>query len=150
MEPLTPDQSKQLRDYLILNGILDDDLEARVLEDFTADVLVKMQYGRLPFAEAFEKVRVYAAYQQLDALQAQHREVRHIRYLLKRDTVVHIVGLILASALLFALNRGDAFVEFWIDLGEGLCWASLCCLPFALWRVAQTRKALREIEQAFS
>jgi hypothetical protein len=150
MEPLTPDQRKYLRDHLILNGILDDDLEAKVLEDFASDVTVKMHYGGLPFEEAFAKVKVYAAYQGLDALQTQYREAQHIRYLLKRDTVVHIVGLILASALLFALNRGEAFVEFWTDFGEGLAWASLCCLPFALWRVAQTKKALRELEQALS
>lgn len=150
MEPLTPDQRKQLRDYLILNGILDDELETRLLAELTSDVATQMQYPGLPFEAAFDHVKTYVAYQNLEARQAQYREAQRIRYLIKRDTVVHILGLILVSAILFAFNRGEAFVEFWTDLGEGLVWASLCCLPFALWRVIQTRKALREIERALS
>lgn len=149
MEKLAPDQRRQLRDYLILNGILDDALEARVLPVFANEVEHQMWFNDLPFEQAFAQVRQSPAYQQLEALQHQYRQVQAVRQRLKRDTVLHVAGLILLSALLFALHAGDAFVEFWADFGEGLGWAALCCLPFAIWRVAQTRQALREIEQTF-
>ncbi len=147
MESLTPDQLKHVRDYVILNDVFDDDLEARLVREMAADIGVKMQYGHLSFEEAFAKVKNFPAYQQLGALQEQRRELRRIRHLLRRDTVLAVVLLPLFSAVLFAFNRGEAFVAFWEDLGEGLQWASLFCVPFALWRVWQMRKALRELEE---
>ena len=70
-----------------------------------------------------------------------------MRQLLKRDTVLAVLLLPAISALLFAFNRGEAFVAFWEDLGEGIQWAVLFCAPFAIWRVWQTRKVLRELDE---
>jgi hypothetical protein len=146
MNPLTPDQLKRLRDHVILSGVLDDDLEDRVVREMAGDVEVKINYGHLSFEEAFEKVKKYAVYQQLGELQEHRRELLRTRRLLKRDTLLAVLLLPLLSAVLFAFNRGEAFVGFWEDLTEGLGLAALFCVPFAVWRIWQVRKTLRELE----
>lgn len=147
MQTLTPDQLRQVRDHVIFSGVLDDDLEARIVRDMADDVAVKITYANLPFEEAFGKVKAFPAYQQLAEIQEHRRELRRVRSLLKRDTVLAVLLLPAISALLFAFNRGEAFVAFWDDLGEGIQWAALFCVPFAVWRVWQTRKALRKLDE---
>lgn len=147
METLTPEQLKQVRDHVIFSGVLDDDLEARFVREMADDVAVKITYANLSFEEAFGKVKAFPAYQQLADVQEHRRELRRIRSLIKRDTVLAVLILPAISALLFAFNRGEAFVAFWDDLGEGVQWAVLFCVPFAVWRVWQTRKALRELDR---
>lgn len=147
METLTPEQVKQVRDHVILSGVFDDDLEARFVREMADDVAVKITYANLPFEEAFAKVKSFPAYQHLAEVQEHRRELRRVRGLIKRDTVLAVLLLPAISALLFAFNRGEAFVAFWEDLSEGIQWAALFCVPFAVWRVWQTRKALRELDE---
>lgn len=147
MNLLNTIQLKKIRDYVVISGVYDDDLEQELTDDLACDVERLMILDKSTFEAAFAQAKLEATPERLAEVQFRRRLTKAYRNQLKVDTAKSIGILTGLSILMYAWAYSDGELGYFLyGLYDSLPVSLACCTPFAIWRLFELRKDLKAID----
>ena len=146
MALLTLPQLQQIRTYVVVSGVYDDDLEQELTDDLACDIERLMILDKSNFEVAFTQAKQEATPERLAKIQIRRRVILAYKTRLKVETARSIGILSGLSILLYALAYSHGELGYFLyGLWDSLPVSLGCCTPFAIWRLIELRKDLKEV-----
>ena len=146
MALLTLPQIQQIRTYVVVSGVYDDDLEQELTDELACDVERLMILDKSSFEIAFVQAKQDATPERLAEVQVSRRAIKVYKTRLKVETAKSIGFLSMLSILLYAWAYSHGELGYFLyGLWDSLPVSLGCCTPFAIWRLIELRKDLKEL-----